>query len=853
MMNSVVYTSEGRLNTKSRRQKELKKKSKNASAEVASYRSNTTKEELCHEYVTTLSSQFAEIHPSRKQLFLLAENEYGVKKFLPTSLRPTEVPFTELYDLHECALFFAGYIQYEPLDPPYEMPKSVFSPSQTLASHVGDCFDMSTLLASFLLGAGYDAYVVNGYAPKHITLKDQSMTECPMLSGPKEYPQVLLMIPDENEGNVNDSSNVELSYNIIDNAIKGSEYLKQTKLAEIEAAKDTFQLWIQEDMPTPRPTSAGTSGRTGNQADAEDSALRVHSWVLILPGRRDVKEAMFVEPSTGRVYSSSSSPYLGIESIWNPLNYWINLRVDKLLSDLTFDLTNGHIWECVFIEASNTRTKEGITQDYSSLPKSSEANIYYNGTANITISRSFDCPPSYVNAITFSRNEFLSRFPPSGKRSTKYFCCKVDYFARDINTQCMTMRITHYLDQACTIVREVHEWFEHRKDKLYKRSRFFLNDAHTIEYFHPGSIGEMRQWTEYPGKKIIIDFYVDGNLERIKRREEIIGERVVEHFEGRTDHLIGRICEFSTDKDAVGSRVFSLPGNGLSSELFIISMQQIYEKNLSNVTSPGSDVYTRTYTIPDGKLIVKYHFNTGSIANEIKTYYHTRVGLSNSAAYINELSLLQEIGLDETVEKLQEASALERECYTSIRSSFLMMADIIRKQHASEFKVHVLCERSAYERAIDKASELGNFNANQKSSSSKSSSNNHEKAADYLTPFMRHLANNDISSITREEALEIRQNCLDSMKARLIERANIIQSRLNDENAKLGRKQEQFQRSQREGDFSTEEYEKYCTEAMFRIQILEKRLVDHEETSLKKFAELDAKLATDPRLKVLRL
>ena len=33
------------------------------------------------------------------------------------------------------------------------------------------------------------------------------------------------------------------------------------------------------------------------------------------------------------------------------------------------------------------------------------------------------------------------------------------------------------------------------------------------------------------------------------------------------------------------------------------------------------------------------------------------------------------------------------------------------------------------------------------------------------------------------------------------------------------------------GDLSTEEYEKYCTEAMFRIQILEQRLAAHEEVS----------------------
>merc|ERR1711998_548153 len=92
-----------------------------------------------------------------------------------------------------------------------------------------------------------------------------------------------------------------------------------------------------------------------------------------------------------------------------------------------------------------------------------------------------------------------------------------------------------------------------------------------------------------------------------------------------------------------------------------------------------------------------------------------------------------------------------------------------------------------------------------------------------------------------------------SWAATSLERANIIQSRLNEENSKLARKQEQFTRAQRDGEMSNEEYEKYCTEAMFRIGILEKRLVEHEETALKKFAELDNRLSQDPRLKVLKV
>ena len=40
---------------------------------------------------------------------------------------------------------------------------------------------MSTVLCSLLLGAGFDAYVVTGYAPVAVTTSDQTGASCPML------------------------------------------------------------------------------------------------------------------------------------------------------------------------------------------------------------------------------------------------------------------------------------------------------------------------------------------------------------------------------------------------------------------------------------------------------------------------------------------------------------------------------------------------------------------------------------------------------------------------------------------------------------------------------------------------
>lgn len=53
---------------------------------------------------------------------------------------------------------------------------------------------------------------------------------------------------------------------------------------------------------------------------------RVHSWVLVLKGKHDQPQDVFIEPTTGTIFDIDKSPYLGIESAWNELNYWANVQ-----------------------------------------------------------------------------------------------------------------------------------------------------------------------------------------------------------------------------------------------------------------------------------------------------------------------------------------------------------------------------------------------------------------------------------------------------------------------------------------------------------------------------------------------
>jgi hypothetical protein len=108
-------------------------------------------------------------------------NECNVPKFVCSGLRPSLVPHSELHSLDGAARFVAEWLTHEVLADPMSPPAHLPSPWSVLSWQAGDAFDSAGLLASLLLGAGYNAYVVMGYAQRAVTLLDQSGKECPFL------------------------------------------------------------------------------------------------------------------------------------------------------------------------------------------------------------------------------------------------------------------------------------------------------------------------------------------------------------------------------------------------------------------------------------------------------------------------------------------------------------------------------------------------------------------------------------------------------------------------------------------------------------------------------------------------
>jgi len=141
-----------------------------------SYTENSSKEELVLEHVLEYSRQFKIIYDPTRELLLAPQNECGKRKFICTTIRPTKLPYTELYDYQNCAKFVANYLEYEELAEPDKLPEIIPSPANVLDEwQAGDAFDFAIALCSLLIGTGYDAYVVYGTAPKFITTKDESL------------------------------------------------------------------------------------------------------------------------------------------------------------------------------------------------------------------------------------------------------------------------------------------------------------------------------------------------------------------------------------------------------------------------------------------------------------------------------------------------------------------------------------------------------------------------------------------------------------------------------------------------------------------------------------------------------
>ncbi|KAI9193105.1 uncharacterized protein BJ171DRAFT_604974 [Polychytrium aggregatum] len=777
------------------------------------YYNNNKKEELVIEYVENFQRQYVQLYPGRKELLLFPTNEFGLRKFVCTSIRPTQLPFKELYDYQSCAKFVADYLTYEELDPPHELPKSLPSPTFTLKLQSGNCFDFSLLLVSLLRGVGYDAYVVSGYASRDITLVDETRFDTVKLGidPPESMPSAggePVAALSKSELSEKDAAEIQPRYKVKEPRVLRSQFimkqdekrkaefrkLQEAKLAEIRRAR----MLAEEDVD-------------------ELKGLRIHAWILVLPGKREVAEAFFIEPSTGRIYPTEHENYLGVESVFSSTNYWVNMQVCyEGLKGISFDLGDNSKWEFLLL---------GNTQPGGNIVKNNDDDDDNQGNDN-------QSEEDEEEDLVLSKDQFESRCP-SGSKTSYFRNAKLETFAEYHRNDGMVSRVTFYSNEDIEFNGEIREIFMNRRDKLCKRIR--NPDVDRVhEFFDPGRQPGLKEHLLIAGNTAEMHFYPEARSDGLVKRVET-ENKTMEYFTNREDRLIYRSVTYDVSE--------TQQEETLGEPTPVFKMTEKFSRNLAIPAT--EDIYKKTY-FPD-RIKIVYHLGEGRVIPSMREY--KRTAIEQKAASVE---LLNSFEVNPYLKNPKKQHLYAQFCGL-LKAEAACMIDIKRSQkEASE----IVAARLNEEKEVALTISIYDTTRNETKLPSERETEIHKATEidaaaaeiDYLSPFLVSYPNP--SGLSSKEAYDVWQACLGHASERKTEKLAIIQARLDEVSAEYQRRQLAYSRNADSMSVEeTEAYVKFCDEALFRIHILEKRVAAEKLAGPLRYAELEGKLRQDSRLR----
>ena len=796
------------------------------------YKENSAKEAQVLEHVKSYERQFRLVYKdfAQRELLLYPKNECGVQKFICTTMRPTQLPYIELNQWQKCAEFVANFIQYEELDPPDAFPVTIPSPSNVLEWQYGDCFDLAIALCSILIGAGYDAYCVHGHACRAITTRDQTRIKCPFEVQETEKPETS-EVPEQNP---------EEEWEIPVKPPLISEFLKKKheKEEEEKKLKEYIENTIDDDAPEILPPDPWK----GN---------RLHCWVLVKEGKRGIEEAFFIEPTTAQTYTveeiaAQEEPvYENISFVWSDKNFWIHMFESKAVGEVNYEFYNGEDWEYVMFNVNSKETKksenldeeneEGAMEDLKPIPDEMGSDGYYK-----KIERVLDLPPPWCPKLRIDKDVYAQK-TPLGEKTLFYERCKVEHFADYTQFDGLIMRITFYHDYKRHLIKEMRNYYDKRVDKLAIRRRFPL-EFKTVHDFAPGCPFHWKQIVEIDSKSKITIFYSTRNVDKLMRREEIYGEKTREYFQDRDDYMIYR--SWNIAKRQPTPRDYSL-----GDKVVITKMTAKFEKNPDK--PKGSRIEKVIFDMQKKKVFVYYHYEPGSIKRKVEEIDREDFTVLGKLADGHE----REEDIDEArAQHLQYFSDMEKACYAGIKAMENTLKQetekykeqeaewsALRKNNAVEVALSKgFIEKAIYDRARERRNKEEELTEEQKTSE--------EADIDYLTPVLKKL-NYENRNLNAQEAEEVRDEVLRTLRERMFIRADIIKKSLEAEERKY---KEETTRFAKKGDHVTPEeqraHDEFMREINFRIDILRERVDKHHEQSVEKYTKMCEKLDQEPIL-----
>ncbi|KAG5309089.1 DRC7 protein, partial [Pseudoatta argentina] len=472
-----------------------------------------------------------------------------------------------------------------------EMPEHLYSPTWVLNFQKGNSFECATLLVCLLLGQGYNAFVVSGYASREQVLCNMTRRTCPYLPKIEQAPP-----PMEKP-------------KIVKYQLKSPPDFRSQLLLELEArekAKAEVELQRQEEerqrmiMEFERPQPDKYFGQ------------RIHAWVVILPNDKDVRnqeiiEPIFLEPSSGMFYNPADEEtnllYLGVESIWNDQNYWVNMQPrENGCAKIHWDLSKIEFWEHLLpgeprIVPQNTKEiEEDVKQE-----------------------KHLDMPASYVSEIRINSLDFERRYP-GGSKAIFYKKTKVELYAPFSETNSLIQRVTIYEDYEYTTPVESYEKYLNRVDCLTESRKNFTTGIFT-DFFERGRPDHCKTHrylasnSDSIKNERTIEFYDSVQFDGLSRIE--MGPLyLTQHYVDREDFVYYKHAEFLVDKDKT-----------TVDDIHSRHILKIIEKYHRNKDIPASkDMAEREFAVIGKEICIKFHYEQDRITQATRTFIKPSIG-----------------------------------------------------------------------------------------------------------------------------------------------------------------------------------------------------------------------------------
>jgi len=146
--------------------------------------------------------------------------------------------------------------------------------------------------------------------------------------------------------------------------------------------------------------------------------------VVILPNDKDVRnqeiiEPIFLEPSSGMFYNLADEEtnllYLGVESIWNDQNYWVNMQPrENGCAKINWDLSKIEFWEHLLpgepqiVRKDTDEIEENIAieqEKHLDMPASYVSEIRIHSLGTYFLSQFSSRKEKLINFIKYTRKE----------------------------------------------------------------------------------------------------------------------------------------------------------------------------------------------------------------------------------------------------------------------------------------------------------------------------------------------------------------------------------------------------------------------------------------------------------------